>query len=237
MLKLSVCVMAAALLATPGFSQRVEMDGQNVGTADSGYLDVESERDINGSVIVENDSDGPGLKMSGEADITVEGNGEPIGGTTTVGQVDDVYGNPDRSENPTAAPNQEDDPSSRPGETIVPAPEDDSVVDADSDDVDLGGGTVSGSDAPALTACSDPASFEAQRAAFLEDDRDVAPIYIKRVDVSVCAFERSPELVAHLLSFPAIAQGLEHMEIDRGEIVSASWTDDQGLLIYTARNP
>lgn len=101
---------------------------------------------------------------------------------------------------------------------------------------------TTGTDAPAVAMtspptndeeCSDLSAFAAQREAFLEQESLENFVYIRRIDVSVCGYEGSDALVARLNTLPPVRAGLEHMQIDPDTIVSARWTDDRGLLVYT----
>lgn len=82
--------------------------------------------------------------------------------------------------------------------------------------------------------CSEPAAFAEQREAFLEQEPLDDFVYIRRIDITICGYESSMPLIARLNSLPEIRAGLEHMQIDPDSIVSARWTDDRGLLVYTA---
>lgn len=105
------------------------------------------------------------------------------------------------------------------------------------------GSAVTGTDEPAVAMtspptdevdCSELSAFAAQREAFLEQEPLDDFVYIRRIDVSVCGYEGSNALIARLNALPPVRAGLEHMQIDPDTIVSARWTDDRGLMVYTA---
>lgn len=119
-----------------------------------------------------------------------------------------------------------DDGGAQPDDADTPSPGGDSADPSQTDIVT--------SPATDEDDCSDPVAFEAQRDAFLEQEPVEDIVYIRRIDVSVCGYDVSVALIARLNSLPAIQAGLEHMQIDAETIVSARWTDDRGLLVYTA---
>ena len=80
--------------------------------------------------------------------------------------------------------------------------------------------------------CTDSAAFAAQLKAFLEEESSETLAYIQRVDVNVCGYDGSDALLARLNTIEGVWDGLDHMEIEPESIVSARWTDDQGLVVY-----
>lgn len=207
MIRSALFAMVIAGLAFPAQAQRIELEGGNSGSAGSGLLGLETERDINGGLTIDVGRDGIGVEAEGEITLGLGGERETLGGGISLGAQTDSP--PQPAQNGANA-----DDAIQPRVPLSAEPE---VTDSD-----------------AAANCGDRAAFDAQRETFLEQEPLDTLAYIQRVNVSVCGYEGSDQLIARLNTIEGVRQGLDHMEIEPETIVSARWTDDQGLLIYTA---
>lgn len=199
-------ILLFAALAIPAFAQRIDVEGGNATTVNIGPTDTEIDRAVEGNLTIDLD-DGLSVEAGGSAELGIDGESRPVDGTLTLGETDDAD-TPEMAANPAPAAAAEDEAAAQSEVTTSPP--------TDAED------------------CSEPAAFAAQREAFLEQEPLEDFVYIRRIDISVCGYESSMPLIARLNSLPTVRAGLEHMQIDPDSIVSARWTDDRGLLVYTA---
>lgn len=208
MIRSALIAMVIAGISLSAHAQRIELEGGNSGSAGSGLLGLDTERDLNGGLTIDLGRDGIGVEAGGEISLGLDDERETLGGGISIGAQTD---SPPASVQNGAGGND----TLQPGAPVSAEPE---MTDPD-------GGAVT---------CSDRAAFDAQRETFLEQEPLETLAYIQRVDVSVCGYEGSDRLIARLNTIEGVRQGLDHMEIEPETIVSARWTDDQGLLVYTA---
>lgn len=212
--------VAALVLASPVVAQRIELDGSSANGLRIGPSDTTIERAMEGGATVDIGNDGIAVDAGGSVRLGVDERSETVGGGISLGGggAEEAASSSPRSAPRGASSGTTDDVTAEPDAAELHAPLSQMRLPSD----------------PAEAAdCLEADVFAQHRDAFMEAEMPDASVYIRRVDVSVCGYEPSRELMTYLNTMPDIRAGLEQMLIDPEQIVSAGWTDDAGLLIYT----
>lgn len=227
-------IIAAAVLVAvnPAFAQRIELDGGNRTTVELGPSETEVERGIDGNAVIDLDRDNPEVSVGGGVDIAIDGDDAGLDGALTT---DDLPLPRDHDEAP------ENTPTNAPSSPTI---EEDSFSDDTGTTAEDPGAppnpaapVVSGADTTDVPSCVDAEGFDLQRQAFLEQEAPDAPVYIRRIDITACKFDGADALMNRLQDMDSVREGLERMDIALDAIISATWTTDAGLIVYTVPQP